>query len=49
MFSEVLTVTVSPGVNGSLGMKLPPLPSESDSTAPACTPLLDPVTVIVPS
>ena len=30
----VLTVTVSPGVNGVLGMKLPPSPSESASIVP---------------
>lgn len=30
-------------------MKLPPSPSESPSIVPAWAPLLDPVTVIVPS
>jgi hypothetical protein len=34
MFSEVCTVTTSPGVNGFDGRKLPPLPSESPSIVP---------------
>src|SRR3984885_2276463 len=49
MFSEVLTVTVSPGVHGVDGMKLPPSPSESAAIVPPCTPLLEPITLIVPS
>ncbi len=43
-FSPVVTVTVSPGVNGVLGMKLPPWPSESAWIVPPCVPLLDPTT-----
>src|SRR5215831_19682085 len=31
---DVLTVTVSPGLNGVEGRKLPPLPSESASIVP---------------
>ena len=49
MFSEVLTVTVSPGANGVAGMKLPPSPSESATTVPVWAPLTEPVTVIVPN
>jgi hypothetical protein len=45
----VLTETTSPGVNGLLGMKLPPRPSESASIVPGWFPLLDPVTLIAPS
>ena len=37
-FSPVVTVTVSPAVNGVLGMKLPPCPSESASIVPLCAP-----------
>ena len=46
--SPVVTVTVSPAVNGWLGMKLPPWPSESASITPLCAPLLDPTTVMCP-
>src|SRR5580700_5190980 len=49
MFRDVLTVTVSPGANGVVGMKLPPSPSESASTEPLWAPLDEPVTVIVPN
>jgi hypothetical protein len=49
MLSEVCTVTVSPAVNGVVGMKLPPCPSESDSIDPAWPPLLDPTTEIDPT
>lgn len=49
MFSDVVTVTVSPGVNGVDGMKLPPSPSESAAIVPAWTPLVEPITLIVPS
>ena len=49
MFSEVPTVTVSPGANGAAGTKLPPSPSESATTVPVWAPLDEPVTVIVPS
>src|SRR5579863_4792080 len=48
MFSEVETVTVSPGLNCVVGRKLPPSPSESALIVPAWTPLLEPVTVIWP-
>ena len=44
MFSPVVTVTVSPAVNGVLGMKLPPSPSESASIFPLWAPELDPTT-----
>ena len=49
MFREVLTVTVSPGVNGVAGRKLPPSPSESETTVPVWAPLTEPVTLIVPN
>ena len=45
-FSPVVTVTVSPAVNGWLGMKLPPCPSESASIEPLCAPELEPTTVM---
>lgn len=47
-FSEVLTVTVSPGVNSLSGMKLPPPPSESARTTPGWGPLREPMTLIAP-
>jgi hypothetical protein len=43
-FSLVVTVTVSPGVNGRLGRKLPPRPSESAAILPVCAPDLEPAT-----
>ena len=46
MFSPVVTVTVSPGVNRAAGRKLAPWPSEWARSVPACAPLVDPVTVI---
>ena len=45
---SVLTVTSSPGRNGRDGRKLPPRPSESAMTRPACRPLRDPVTITLP-
>ena len=36
MFSEVVTVTVSPGVNRVNGRKLAPRPSESPRNVPLC-------------
>src|SRR5579884_1564472 len=47
--SEVLTVTVSPAVNGFAGRKLAPCPSESASMRPVWVPDFEPVTVTVPS
>src|SRR6516165_1421612 len=44
MLSPVITVTVSPGANGWLGMKLPPSPSESAWIVPLWAPVLDPTT-----
>ena len=49
MSSPVVTVTTSPGLNGTEGTKLPPIPSESASTEPVCLPLAEPVTTIDPS
>ena len=48
MFSEVVTVTVSPGANWVNGRKLAPRPSESPRNVPLWFPLLDPTTVTVP-
>src|SRR6202012_1956337 len=48
MFSDVVTVTVSPGENDVVGRKLAPRPSESPRNVPAWTPLLEPATVTVP-
>ena len=48
MFSDVVTVTVSPGVNWVNGRKLAPRPSESPRNVPLWFPLLDPTTVTVP-
>ena len=44
----VVTVTVSPGVNGVEGMKLPPSPSESAAIVPVWVPLFEPTTLIAP-
>ena len=49
MFRAVATVTVSLGLNGPAGMKLPPRPSESATIVPGCGPLLEPVTTTDPS
>ena len=48
MLSAVVTVTVSPGVKGCAGRKLPPKPSESERSLPVCDPLRLPRTLIVP-
>jgi hypothetical protein len=47
-FNEVVTVTVSPGVNAVNGRKLAPRPSESPRNVPLCGPLRDPTTVTGP-
>ncbi len=47
-FSEVVTVTVSPGVNRVNGTKLAPRPSESPRNVPLWAPLFDPTTVTFP-
>jgi hypothetical protein len=49
MFTDVLTVTVSPEVNPPAGTKLPPRPSESPRSLPLWLPLREPVTVMRPS
>ena len=48
MFSEVVTVTVSPRLNGRSGMKLAPLWSESASSFPVWVPVDDPLTCTGP-
>ena len=42
------TVTFSPAMNGAVGRKLAPSPSESASTRPTCTPLSEPMTLTGP-
>jgi hypothetical protein len=49
IFSDVLTITVSPGLNGASGKKLAPRPSESPRNVPVWIPLLEPETAIGPS
>src|SRR5437764_2355542 len=43
------TVTVSPGLNGFVGTKLAPWPSECALSAPAWAPVFEPTTCTVPS
>ena len=46
MIRLVLTVTTSPAVNGLLGRKLPPSPSESERISPVWEPLRAPVNTL---
>src|SRR2546421_9652056 len=43
-----VTVTSSPWLNGTVGMKLTPRPSECLARCPACAPVRDPVTLSAP-
>src|SRR6201996_4593980 len=49
MSRPVCTVTVSPALNGVVGMQLAPSPAEPATTRPGWLPLLEPVPEMVPS